>query len=703
MAMPVSFAGTKARLMSFTAASVNGGVRNSLFLGRLLASDSFLSINRGYTTSIEHNLKAESELSVASAESSLVITDPFVLYQNRVALGLLRPDEAQLRAALQFQKLYYRVKDYNPPEDFSHKVRELTELLKREIREEKENEAREALEGKQKKSGGLSILQAARARQKSTWYDTNRRSLELIRILSDEEELLNFRSPQGLLIHGEVGCGKSMLMDIFAESLPHQSKIRYHYSNFMLSIYARIHKATELRKKNPQSTNIDNLTQEYILLEIAQDLVHENTVLLLDEFMLPDMAAAKIVKTLFTYFFKLGGVLVGTSNRLPEELYATEFKKNQFLSFYAVLQARCVSYDMCSETDWREVFSAETNETNELNTKSESAFVLSPTRFARHYYIGSENIEDTDKEWKQEVKQIIPDMSKLSPNILTIYGRPFIIPHQDKEARIAMFTFDDLCGKALAAADYISLASNYETIILDQVPYLLITMKNEARRFITLLDALYESKCKLVIRSEGSPDNLFFPDMSIPGVGDRNRSSEASLLSEMYSAVHQDLSHPFRPNVSSYDSDQPADTTDTRNDPANIPNKDFTKLSAFTGEDEKFAYKRAVSRLKEMTGSDRWWSQKWAPIGDSTRLWEEFETAKPLRDVQPSISSSAYIKGLDTSLIYKDQERVFQDRPAFDEHHFWSMASWGKAGLNTKDGLTRRWLEGSHFYEQNKT
>lgn len=115
-----------------------------------------------------------------------------------------------------------------------------------------------------------------------------------------------------------------MLMDLFAASLPHGSKRRWHYHNFMLSVYSRIHRETQRSQqlKYLPEASIKRqrivLQNEYVLLKIAQELVDESAVLLLDEFMLPDIAAAKIVKTLFTFFFKMGGVLVATSNRLPK-------------------------------------------------------------------------------------------------------------------------------------------------------------------------------------------------------------------------------------------------------------------------------------------------------------------------------------------------------------------------------------------------
>lgn len=224
------------------------------------------------------------------------------------------------------------------------------------------------------------------------------------------------------------------------------------------------------------------------------------------------------------------------------------------------------------------------------------------------------------------------------PSALVVYGRKVIIPRQQNG--VSHWEFPELVS-SLGPADYVTLASNYHTFVIDQVPVLNMAMKNEARRFITLLDALYESRCKLVIRAAAGPDDLFFPDMrpqsgepdAAPAAAGRDESADAT-YSETVAEVYQDQMSPFRPNISTYsesanskyDPDQDSDFGKEQDSKV-----DFSKTGAFTGEDERFAYKRATSRLWELC-SAQWHARTgdwWQPLPKEARHWEGSEPSRP--------------------------------------------------------------------------
>ncbi|KAF5097527.1 hypothetical protein D0Z00_002359 [Geotrichum galactomycetum] len=345
-----------------------------------------------------------------------------------------------------------------------------------------------------------------------------------------------------------------------------------------------------------------------------------------------------------------------------------------------------------------------------------------------YYYVKKPESEVDENKWVEIIQEFLPAEDKTlffkeRTDTVTVYGRKVHVPWQYNG--VAYFDFKDICGEPLASADYISLASRYHTFIIDNVPALKITQKNEARRLITLLDALYECKCNLVFRSNAAPEDLFFAD-----VRDQIRQQEeesASLDQEMFSEVHQDLSAPFRPNISSY-TDEPATAStpseaatsatnaaaaqenymdpDPSNQffpqnrpPAQAPQQqDFTKVSAFTGEDERFAYKRAVSRLKEMTGSLQWRKiQEWCPLDDNARPWETVASSSNSGNaVAATYKNTALGNGIDSPF-----RTLKEPPPVFDASHFWAMVEWGP-GNRVKDEYARIWIRGTEILIKNE-
>lgn len=537
-------------------------------------------------------------------------------------------------------------------------------------------------------------------------------SLALTRMLTNYEEAIGFQSPQGLLVHGEVGSGKSMLVDLLADGLPTQKKRKWHFNTFMLETFAKLE---QLRRRRAQ-LGFEKDTSEHSLLWLAKDMIETSPVLFLDEFQLPDKVASKIISQLLTAFFQLGGVLIATSNRMPDELskssgvdFATfstrelttsrsrlaikscmsilsNSKNGESASFIEVLKARCEIWNMEGGRDWRRreaeematriTQTAAKNETKELASDflpSENTTILQDTSkikdSATHstanpsivlphkYYLNSST---SDEAWLDILKSELNSNTQgpISWESLTVvvYAREVFVPcHLNG---ITYWNFSDLCERNLGPADYITLASKFHTFVLNKVPVLSLNQKNEARRLITLLDALYESRCKLILRAEAGPDDLFFPELTRPlgnsSLGTRNDDRD-SVYSETIAEIYQSKTSPFRPNISAY-----MEGNQTSPEPGIDPNLtsaagtdkeigrqvDFSKTSSFIGQDERFAYKRARSRLWEMCGN-RWHSRSeqnwWKPLPADVRSWEHSNLSRSKNPKAPSVDSDIKI------------------------------------------------------------
>lgn len=645
---------------------------------RRIYSFRFLSAHSSGPQGIDRRLPG---LEGQTSYSDLVFTDPFLLYSNYVSAGLIKKDEAQLRTMKEFQKLYHRIIDYTPPQE--HAIKTLLLLKKLEVRYAEESRRINV------QNAPLNILRL--------WFrkDIETHKRDVVRYLTDEEELAHIASPQGLLINGEVGCGKSMLMDIFATSLPYQSKMRWHFNNFILWVYEEIHR---IQKEKMLTLSISGtytvtMENEFILYEIAQKMIAQSTVFMLDEFMLPDVASAQIVRILFTYYFKLGGVLVATSNKLPEDLYSSAFNKSRFQSFVGILNSRCVAVDMRSDIDYRDLFARTSATPQNIVTK--------------------QHAPDHEEKWRRLIKESALQMDMGSPLLdpsvaisqlpsqpasFTVYNRMTKLDTTFNDNTVCFVDFDYICKGLFSSSDYITLASIYRIVIIDHVPVMTRKMKNEARRFITLLDALYEAKCQLYLRTEALVDALFFPE--------EERESASIQEEEMFAKTAIAAANPYRPNVASYDADH-AKEFEAKKD-AKV---DFGNVKAFTGEDERFAYKRAVSRIREMVGSDTWReSDRWVPVHELMRPWQS-RADSPVTEKAQEADEVVELLAKEVKEMLKDTLprdagrqlnmtfRQFNRKvaPAFSGvEHFWSMGQWTvDQHQRIKDKIARRWVGSS--------
>ncbi|KAH7085078.1 AFG1-like ATPase-domain-containing protein [Paraphoma chrysanthemicola] len=719
------------------------------------------------------------------AGTGVTITNPLVLYRSLIATQKIRPDPAQHRLALHLQKLYDRLIDYEPSVEYSKRIQQLSRAV-----DTPQNAAPPVPANLQTRSIRTRALWDSLLAQKKS-----RDSLELTRVLTDHEEAMQLQSPKGLMLHGEVGTGKSMLIDLFQDCLPNRKKRRWHFNTFMLDTISRLE---QIRRNRAMVAGPVAAHDENSLLIVARDLIETSPVLFLDEFQLPDRAASKILSNLMTSFFQLGGVLIATSNRMPDDLAKAagmEFEapasrtklgwslgrrsgqprrdegpgqKGEFAAFLDVLKARCEVWEMEGKKDYRKL------EREETGSRAASVQVASPrladgatglgnvtelpstqpevaaedsapaSDLPKHYLIQPSTAEELTNFAEQFNSFVERATSAKYPILwesttLTVYGRPIAIPAHHNG--VAFFTFEELCGAALGPADYVSLASTFHTFILTDVPVMQFLQKNEARRLITLLDALYEARCRLLIVAVAGPDNIFFPE---PPEGSVTTGSEDSLTNdavypETYSEIYQDATSPFRPNISSYNSGSLAEDA-LEDDPPNRARQpgssftderrlsdgskapDFANIGGLTGEDERFAVKRAESRIWEMC-SGKWWNRSsadslgaedmfpeqdilswWRPLPITSRHWERSSTTS----AEPTSSKATSDTTLppNVKVLSQDEQqgqlfphgaspfRTHPDAPPkIDWTHVWGTVKWGKkAGAWGKgpEGLSER-------------
>jgi cell division protein ZapE len=281
--------------------------------------------------------------------------------------------------------------------------------------------------------------------------------------------------PQGLYLYGGVGRGKSMLMDLFFETAPMERRRRVHFHEFMLEVHQRIH--DHRRANRDTSRGPDDAVPE-----LARRIADEAWLLCFDEFHVTDIADAMILGRLFTHLFDLGVVVVATSNWPPDSLYKDGLQRQLFLPFIALMKERLDVLGLEGRTDYR---------LDRLKGVEVYHWPLGP---------------DSDRRMK-ETFAALTDGAHGEATHLLVQGRRVDIERAAKG--VAWVDFWDLCARPFGAADYIAIAVHYHTVLVDDVPLLGEERRNEAKRFMTLIDALYEHKVNVVIAADGAPEALY--------------------------------------------------------------------------------------------------------------------------------------------------------------------------------------------------
>ena len=281
--------------------------------------------------------------------------------------------------------------------------------------------------------------------------------------------------PRGLYIYGPVGRGKTLLMDLFFEAAPVEKKRRVHFHAFMADVHMRVHRWRQARR-------IGEAPGDEPIAPVAAALAADAWLLCFDEFAVRDIADAMILGRLFTALFAAGVVVVATSNVEPDGLYRDGLNRALFLPFIKLLGERNDVFALNARADYR----------------------LQKLTRAPVYYCPA------DGRAEKALDAAFRDLtgaSRGAPVEIELLGRALIVP-QALDG-VARFSFDELCRRPLAAVDFLALARNFHTLVIDRIPRLESDERDSARRFITLVDALYDLKVKLIASAEAEPADLY--------------------------------------------------------------------------------------------------------------------------------------------------------------------------------------------------
>ncbi len=373
-------------------------------------------------------------------------------YESLVASGAIEPDAAQAQVAEAFAALEQRLANYRPP-------------------------------GRQRLLG---------------------------RLFAEK----NGAAPRGLYVHGDVGRGKTMLMDLFFEQSRVEHKRRAHFHEFMADVHERIY---GFRQQIARGELVDG---DVIALTAAA-IFDQAWLLCFDEFHVTDIADAMILGRLFAKLFALGTVVVATSNVAPEELYKGGLNRALFLPFIAQISDHMDVLRLDARTDFR------------LEKLTGVKMWLVPPDEAAAVAL--------DRAWAKMTGNAVP-----KPRDIPIKGRLLHVPCSAKG--VARFSFADLCENPLGAADYLRLAHDYHTILIDRIPVMDHAQRNAAKRFIALIDALYDKAVKLMASAEADPVSLY---VATEGHEANEFKRTASRLIEMSSQSYLALPHGHKDSAAS--------------------------------------------------------------------------------------------------------------------------------------------------------
>ncbi len=383
--------------------------------------------------------------------------------------------------------------------------------------------------------------------------------------------------PRGFYIHGDVGTGKSLLLNNFYNFAPTSKKRRIHFHSFLQDIHQRVHVLNkQLLQKYGRSFHVDTSKHRNPIIQVAEHLADEVTLLCIDEFQVTDIADAMILSQFFGELWKRGVVVVATSNRHPQKLYEGGLNRGYFLPFIDLLQKYCLVHHLGDDTLGN---SGERKDYRRLRSGVDTPG--GDKRCGEYFYLTQ---EESDQEhtrhekmdqlfWScQKHSQVTSD--RQAPLSLPVKFQRNISISRYHSNVIARFTFDELCTTELGSSDYHAIAHHFQIVLVENIPRLTLKHPDRARRFITLIDELYEAGCCLACSAADVPDQLFAGK-----------------------SVHPDT---------------PADSTEPSGvmrgiDVAQVLGDPASHMASV--KELSFAFSRAASRLLEMC-SKSWWNER---------------------------------------------------------------------------------------------